>query len=44
MEKHVTGVYQKIEDSVVGTYKKTEQAFIDRFLEEESDEDVKKEK
>lgn len=34
----VIGAYQAIEDGVVGTYKKIETAFVDRFLEEATDE------
>lgn len=39
IENGVVGGYQAIEDAVVGTYKKIEDKFVEKFLEEVSEDD-----
>ena len=39
IEDGVVGGYQAIEDAVVGTYKKIEDKFVEKFLEEVSEDD-----
>ena len=39
IENTVVGAYKKIESGVVGTYKKIEDKFVEKFLDETSDED-----